>query len=955
LTTSSFRLGILWLASCVIALGQGSQLPKYTVATLPSASTQPTYTVQVIDGISASDCTVGGGYFNVICVVNGGIWQSAGVGGIPGWTITGSGSSQVAAAPGTISAGASVQAPLVGPRYVVSNFSGADTLTRINACNATVIAAGGGICDATTDSTTATYTSTIYVGCSMDGTHGPTCPLNSSSVQYYPHVELILPVAGRWAFNITDGVSCGLYQNNNTDILSDSTNSASNPTILTDVNSSTYMRALYCTDNSVSGSYGYYHAKGFSTQVYYGTMTGAVVDVRGRVYDQSQFEGIGVYLSSGNTNLNRAIWIEQPCCQATFDRLNVVSSGMGIPLTIGQGSFATGISTTSGSPTISYTAVSLNPTALVGQYVYTERGDPLTNVGIFGYTILAVNTSAKTMTLSGNATASSASPGVIEIQPSGVAGPRSIEVKNSTFNFPENGMPNVFVTGNYSTSGVYLHDLYMERDGNSDTTTADIILGQNVQNVTIDNPYQASKGYGNDPPILTNYTTMQTWNITGAATITGIVDAANGVTISPYVRGASSGSSWGGVVSYNPSQSGVTTTSLSIKQVATPPAPYGLASTSGGSLAAGTYTVSVSALDAVGEISACAAGSGQTAAGATAAFTTTGSSGSVALWWTSPSGAAGYNVWLSSGQCFNTVAPYFVLTTGTGTTGTIPVTNTSGSFQLAGPFAIATLAGGSSPTSSITIEPSSNGATSGNTGKTTLLDPNGNSILQIIAGGMNIGSSTAGNSVNTNEYQGPHGTLGAYSVTYDDYHNHYITNNDTGSIILQSPQTSIKLGDAAGADFFTVQNSTPANMFEVNSTGKMSTAGDIYFEGLLYGTNYFRLTGTPSGQVSLTMPATSGTLALTVGTGTLALPTTSITNGTCTTATTTTGATGVLATDTVEMSSSGSIHAVTGYGSGGVSVYPPYSGTGSINVDVCNWTASPITPGAVTMNWRVSR
>jgi len=33
-----------------IALGQGSQLPKFTVATLPSASTLPTYAVQVIDG-----------------------------------------------------------------------------------------------------------------------------------------------------------------------------------------------------------------------------------------------------------------------------------------------------------------------------------------------------------------------------------------------------------------------------------------------------------------------------------------------------------------------------------------------------------------------------------------------------------------------------------------------------------------------------------------------------------------------------------------------------------------------------------------------------------------------------------------------------------------------------------------------------------------------------------------
>jgi hypothetical protein len=51
---------VLALAISAHGYGQGSQLPKYTVATLPSAASYKSFTVQVIDGISDTDCTVGG-------------------------------------------------------------------------------------------------------------------------------------------------------------------------------------------------------------------------------------------------------------------------------------------------------------------------------------------------------------------------------------------------------------------------------------------------------------------------------------------------------------------------------------------------------------------------------------------------------------------------------------------------------------------------------------------------------------------------------------------------------------------------------------------------------------------------------------------------------------------------------------------------------------------------------
>lgn len=57
---TSARKLLLFLTIAPFAFGQGSQLPKYTVATLPSASNFVSYTVQVIDGVNRTDCTVGG-------------------------------------------------------------------------------------------------------------------------------------------------------------------------------------------------------------------------------------------------------------------------------------------------------------------------------------------------------------------------------------------------------------------------------------------------------------------------------------------------------------------------------------------------------------------------------------------------------------------------------------------------------------------------------------------------------------------------------------------------------------------------------------------------------------------------------------------------------------------------------------------------------------------------------
>ena len=69
------KLALIVLLAPLFAFGQGSQLPRYTVATLPAASTQPHYIVQVIDGASSADCTTGGGTQNVLCTPLAGVWS----------------------------------------------------------------------------------------------------------------------------------------------------------------------------------------------------------------------------------------------------------------------------------------------------------------------------------------------------------------------------------------------------------------------------------------------------------------------------------------------------------------------------------------------------------------------------------------------------------------------------------------------------------------------------------------------------------------------------------------------------------------------------------------------------------------------------------------------------------------------------------------------------------------
>lgn len=145
-------------------------------------------------------------------------------------------------------------------------------------------------------------------------------------------------------------------------------------------------------------------------------------------------------------------------------------------------------------------------------------------------------------------------------------------------------------------------------------------------------------------------------------------------------------------------------------------------------------------------------------------------------------------------------------------------------------------------------------------------------------------------------------------------------------------------------------------------TGATGATGSTGPTGATGGTGPAGATGSTGagGAAGATGPTgatgATGGGTVTIATGTAALGTSAITSGACATVVTVAGS-GILATDPITWTPNASIKAVTGYApttSGGLSV-TAYPTSGNVNFDVCNWSSGSITPGAVTIDWRVTR
>jgi hypothetical protein len=100
----------------------------------------------------------------------------------------------------------------------------------------------------------------------------------------------------------------------------------------------------------------------------------------------------------------------------------------------------------------------------------------------------------------------------------------------------------------------------------------------------------------------------------------------------------------------------------------------------------------------------------------------------------------------------------------------------------------------------------------------------------------------------------------------------------------------------------------------------------------------------------------AGAFGRLIAAGTSALGTSAIASGACASAVTT-AASGVLTTDVITAGFNGDPTAVTGYAASanGMLTIIAYPSADNVNFKVCNNTGSSITPGAITLNWRVAR
>lgn len=110
--------------------------------------------------------------------------------------------------------------------------------------------------------------------------------------------------------------------------------------------------------------------------------------------------------------------------------------------------------------------------------------------------------------------------------------------------------------------------------------------------------------------------------------------------------------------------------------------------------------------------------------------------------------------------------------------------------------------------------------------------------------------------------------------------------------------------------------------------------------------------------IAIGTPAADSTnkIIVNISNGTSALGTSAISANACATVVTT-AATGVVSTDTITWNPNADISGVTGYGAAatdGLNIYP-YPTANNVNWRVCNRTNLSITPGAVTLNWKVTR
>lgn len=191
------------------------------------------------------------------------------------------------------------------------------------------------------------------------------------------------------------------------------------------------------------------------------------------------------------------------------------------------------------------------------------------------------------------------------------------------------------------------------------------------------------------------------------------------------------------------------------------------------------------------------------------------------------------------------------------------------------------------------------------------------------------------------------------NITTTSCTNQFVTAISAGAVGTCTTDT---LASAQHANQGTTTTVLHGNAAGNPSFGAVALATDVSGQLPIAAVGSAGLSATSPLAIAATGAMTCTTCTTTIASGTLALATGAITSGTCTTAQTAT-ATGTASTDTVMADFNADPTAVTGYTPAitGMLTIIKYPTTNTFNVKVCNLTAASITPGAITLNFRVVR
>ncbi len=188
--------------------------------------------------------------------------------------------------------------------------------------------------------------------------------------------------------------------------------------------------------------------------------------------------------------------------------------------------------------------------------------------------------------------------------------------------------------------------------------------------------------------------------------------------------------------------------------------------------------------------------------------------------------------------------------------------------------------------------------------------------------------------------------------------NNVVVGNKNGAGQLAQELTATSVLDFIGTTVGTVLNRGASVWAAVSQMvlGGSGTLGSVTMGNATSGTvTIAPVAGVLTIGDTMSVPSLTKRFAAIIAEGSTALNTAAIASTTCNT--TTAAAPGAVVGDVIVPTFRGSTAAVTGYApvtTGNLTVRPYITG-GTANFEVCNGTLSSITPGALTIDWKVPR